>query len=106
MTMKTNPRNPLIDRDRFDAVLFDLDGVLTATAKLHAESWKRMFDDYLRRRVTGRGGDFRPFDIEEDYKHYVDGKLRSEGVKSFLESRNINLPWGDPDDPPATETGL
>ncbi|NIQ94602.1 MAG: hypothetical protein GWN87_10580, partial [Desulfuromonadales bacterium] len=88
----------------YDAVLFDLDGVLTSTAGLHATSWKRMFDDYLSRRADERGEEFRPFDIAADYKAYVDGKLRYDGVRSFLESRGIELPEGDPDDPPQRET--
>ncbi len=86
--------------DRFDAVLFDLDGVLTATASVHAACWKQMFDEYL-----GRTGEpFEPFDAEHDYKPYVDGKPRYDGVKSFLASRGIELPWGDPDDPPGDAT--
>jgi len=93
-----------ISRERFDAVLFDMDGVLTATAKVHAASWKEMFDDYLRTRSEKTGGPFAPFDIGADYVHYVDGKLRSDGVQSFLLSRGINLPWGDPSDPPERET--
>lgn len=94
----------VIDRERYDAVLFDLDGVITATAKLHAASWQTMFDGYLKERAAASGDEFQPFDVVEDYKRYVDGKLRSEGVRSFLESRGIELPWGDPSDPPETET--
>src|SRR3954468_19906876 len=80
-----------VTRERYDAVLFDLDGVLTSTAAIHAASWKRMFDDYLRG-LSLPGGDtreprYRPFDIDTDYKRYVDGKPRYEGVKSFLQSR-------------------
>ncbi len=95
---------PQITRDRFDAVLFDLDGVLTATARLHAAAWKRMFDEYLAARAAGRGEPFEPFEIATDYKLHVDGKLRYDGVQSFLRSRGIDLPWGDPDDPPERET--
>lgn len=95
---------PEITRDRFDAVLFDLDGVLTSTAAIHAEAWKRMFDAYLTMQATAAGANnadrFKPFDIEMDYKKYVDGKPRYEGVKSFLASRGITLPQGDPNDPP------
>jgi alpha,alpha-trehalase len=94
----------VIDRRRYDAVLFDLDGVITATAKLHAASWKTMFDGYLKERAAATGEEFRPFDTVEDYKRYVDGKLRSEGVQSFLASRGIALPWGAADDPPEAET--
>jgi alpha,alpha-trehalase len=90
--------------DRLDAVLFDLDGVLTATAHIHARCWKRMFDDYLRGRAERSGEAFAPFDTERDYLPYVDGKPRYDGVQSFLASRGIELPWGDPDDPPLTET--
>jgi beta-phosphoglucomutase-like phosphatase (HAD superfamily) len=83
-----------ITPQKFDAVLFDMDGVLTATAKVHAASWKRMFDDFLVKRAVETGEPFKPFDIKTDYKLYVDGKLRDEGVRSFLESRGINLPFG------------
>jgi beta-phosphoglucomutase family hydrolase len=90
--------------ERFDAVLFDLDGVLTDTAKVHAACWKKMFDEFLRKRAESRGEEFRPFSITEDYYLYVDGRLRSDGVRYFLRSRNINLPEGDPDAPPESET--
>ncbi|MFQ5798856.1 MAG: HAD family hydrolase [Bacteroidota bacterium] len=93
-----------ITKDRFDAVLFDLDGVLTDTAKIHAACWKRMFDDFLRQRAVENDEPFRPFDIATDYKLYVDGKPRFDGVRSFLESRGIHLPYGDPDSPPDNET--
>src|SRR3954470_979463 len=86
-----------ITRDRYDAVLFDLDGVLTSTAEIHAAAWKRMFDDYLRRRARQRREPFREFDIGSDYRLYVDGRPRYEGVKQFLESRGIELPRGTPD---------
>jgi alpha,alpha-trehalase len=93
-----------IPKEDFDAVLFDLDGVLTATAKVHAVAWKKTFDTYLRKRSEQTGEEFVPFDISEDYKHYVDGKLRNDGVDSFLRSRGIDLPWGDPEDPRDMET--
>ncbi len=93
-----------ITKDRYDAVLFDLDGVLTGTAKVHAVCWKRMFDAFLQARAAREGELFRPFDTDSDYKHYVDGKPRYEGVKSFLESRGISLPYGDPDDAPGKDT--
>lgn len=93
-----------ITRERFDAVLFDLDGVLTATARLHGACWKRMFDEFLEQRAVAAGGPFQPFDVATDYKEYVDGKLRYDGVRSFLESRGIELPMGEPDDPPDRET--
>ncbi|MEE9219279.1 MAG: beta-phosphoglucomutase family hydrolase [Acidobacteriota bacterium] len=88
-----------ITPEKFDAVLFDLDGVLTATATVHATCWKRMFDDFLRQRAAQMNEPFRPFDIATDYKQYLDGKLRYEGVRSFLESRRIHLPKGKPDSP-------
>jgi len=91
------------DRDKYDAVLFDLDGVLTQTAKLHGAAWKEMFDRYLRERAARTGEPFREF-TPEDYKNFVDGKLRQDGVRGFLESRGIHLPAGAPDDPPDRET--
>jgi len=86
------------------ACLFDLDGVLTQTAKVHAAAWKLMFDDYLRRRAEQRGERFVPFDPVSDYDQYVDGKPRYDGVRSFLEARGIELPQGTPDDSPGSET--
>jgi beta-phosphoglucomutase family hydrolase len=94
----------VLTADKFDAVLFDLDGVLTATAKLHAACWKRMFDDYLRMREPKKAESFYPFEIQSDYKTYVDGKPRYDGVRDFLKSRGIELPEGHPDDPPTAET--
>ena len=90
--------------DNIKACLFDLDGVLTQTAKVHAKAWKQMFDGYLRERAKAAGEEFRPFDIHGDYDRYVDGKPRGDGVRSFLESRGIELPDGSPDDPPEAET--
>ena len=84
--------------DGFPAVLFDLDGVLTDTASIHSDCWKSMFDDYLRERAAGLGEDFVEFDIAGDYHRYVDG------VRSFLASRGIELPDGDPSDPPGSDT--
>ncbi len=97
------PHKP-ITPDHFDAVLFDLDGVLTSTAKIHSRCWKTMFDDFLSRRAAEGKEPFRPFDIETDYKLYVDGKPRYEGVRSFLASRNISLPEGTPEDLPTADT--
>ncbi|MGW1537828.1 beta-phosphoglucomutase family hydrolase [Streptomyces aureus] len=82
------------------ACLFDLDGVITKTAVVHAAAWKRTFDDFLRERD---GDGFRPFD-DEDYSAYVDGMPRADGVRSFLASRGIDLPEGTPDDPPERVT--
>ena len=90
--------------DGIQACLFDLDGVLTQTAKVHAAAWKQMFDEYLRERAKRTGGEFVPFDAGDDYDEYVDGKPRYDGVKSFLQSRGIELPDGTPDDAPTTET--
>jgi len=86
------------------ACLFDLDGVLTDTAKVHAAAWKEMFDQYLRARAAQAGEEFVPFDQAEDYGTYVDGKPRYDGVRSFLASRGIELPKGEPDDPASAET--
>lgn len=91
------------DRDKYDAVLFDLDGVLTQTAKLHGAAWKEMFDRYLREGAGRTGRPFREF-TADDYKDFVDGKLRQDGVRGFLESRDIHLPEGTPADPPGRET--
>ena len=93
-----------ISRDQYDAVLLDLDGVITDTASVHSACWKQMFDEYLLKRATLRGEAFRPFDIATDYRLYVDGKPRFDGVRDFLTSRGIQLPEGCPDDPPQTET--
>lgn len=98
-------RTPLlITPERFDAVLFDLDGVLTDTAKLHATCWKRMFDEFLRARSTSPGESLHPFDMPQDYERYIDGKLRDDGVQSFLASRGVILPNGELNDPPTCET--
>jgi beta-phosphoglucomutase family hydrolase len=85
------------------ACLFDLDGVLTQTARLHAAAWKEMFDAYLRERSGRTGEPFVPFDSGADYNEYVDGKPRFDGVRSFLASRGITLPEGGENDPPGGE---
>jgi beta-phosphoglucomutase family hydrolase len=90
--------------DNITACLFDLDGVLTQTAKVHAAAWREMFDAYLKQRASERGEKFVPFDPVRDYDEYVDGKPRYDGVRSFLESRGIELPEGSPDEAPGTET--
>jgi beta-phosphoglucomutase family hydrolase len=90
--------------DGVRACLFDLDGVLTQTAKVHAAAWKEMFDLYLRSRAAASGDEFVPFDEVADYDEYVDGKPRQAGVRSFLGSRGIELPPGLPDDPPERES--
>src|SRR5499427_2836017 len=91
-------------RDQYDAVLLDLDGVITDTANMHAACWKQMFDAYLQKRAMEGGEPFRPFDVATDYRLYVDGKPRFDGVRGFLTSRGIQLPEGSPDDPPQAET--
>lgn len=86
------------------ACLFDLDGVLTDTASVHRNAWKKMFDAYLSARAERAGERFVPFDIDADYQTYVDGKKRDDGVRSFLESRGLTLPEGEPEDAPDAET--
>ena len=86
------------------ACLFDLDGVLTETAKVHAAAWKEMFDAYLKARADQGGDLFVPFDEEFDYDTYVDGKTRADGTRSFLDSRHITLLEGTVDDQPGTKT--
>jgi beta-phosphoglucomutase family hydrolase len=86
--------------EEIKACLFDLDGVVTRTAVVHAAAWKEMFDAFLRER---EGEHFRPFD-DHDYDEYVDGLPRADGVRAFLASRGIELPDGNPDDPPGAET--
>ena len=90
--------------DRVTACLFDLDGVLTQTAKVHAAAWKSMFDEFLEGWSRSHGEAFVAFDEVGDYDRYVDGKPRYDGVRSFLESRGISLPQGTPEDPPSAET--
>jgi beta-phosphoglucomutase family hydrolase len=109
---KTNGKTPArqpqtewaITRDQYDAVLLDLDGVITDTASIHAACWKQMFDEYLQKRATQRGEAFRPFDPATDYRLHVDGKPRFDGVRDFLGSRGIRLPEGTPEDLPETDT--
>jgi beta-phosphoglucomutase family hydrolase len=98
------PESKRVNRDRYDAVLFDLDGVITNTATLHATCWKQMFDEYLRERAEQKGDALRPFDLATDYRLYVDGKPRFDGVRDFLRSRGIQLPEGSSDDPRDVET--
>jgi beta-phosphoglucomutase family hydrolase len=90
--------------DGITTCLFDLDGVLTQTAKVHARAWKEMFDAFLRDWSEAHGVSFEAFDRPTDYDEYVDGKPRLDGVRSFLESRDIHLPMGTPSDPPDAET--
>jgi beta-phosphoglucomutase family hydrolase len=90
--------------EKVRACLFDLDGVLTDTASVHTKAWKAMFDAYLSQRAERTGEKFVPFDAAADYRQYVDGKKREDGVRSFLSSRGIELPEGNPDDPGDAET--
>lgn len=96
--------NPALSLTQFEAMLFDLDGVLTPTAKIHAACWKRVFDEFLKSRAAETGEAFIPFDLPQDYHQYVDGKPRYPGVESFLAARNIELPYGDPSAPPNQTT--
>jgi trehalose 6-phosphate phosphatase len=91
----------VITKRLYDAVIFDLDGVITKTAAIHAAAWKKLFDRYLKK---SQGKDFKPFDPDKDYRRYVDGKPRDKGVQSFLKSRGIELDYGSPDDDPDKET--
>jgi len=90
--------------DGVSACLFDMDGVVTQTAVVHAAAWKEMFDEFLRARAESTGTQFIPFDPHAEYDAYVDGKPRLDGTRSFLESRGIELPEGTPNDPPGTPT--
>ncbi len=90
--------------DGVKACLFDMDGVVTQTAVVHAAAWKEMFDEFLRARAESTGTEFVPFDAHHDYDAYVDGKPRLDGTRSFLASRGIELPEGSSDDPPGTPT--
>ncbi|WP_292936238.1 beta-phosphoglucomutase family hydrolase [Noviherbaspirillum sp.] len=93
-----------LTRTRFDAVLFDLDGVVTKTATVHARAWKAMFDDFLQEWSKQSGREQPPFDIVQDYARFVDGLPRHEGIRRFLASRDIVLPQGDAFDPPEAHT--
>src|SRR5580693_10268429 len=90
--------------DQVAACLFDMDGVVTQTAVVHAAAWKETFDDFLREHAKATGTQFVPFDSVADYDAYVDGKPRLDGTRSFLKARGIELPEGTPDDPPGTQT--
>jgi trehalose 6-phosphate phosphatase len=94
----------IIDVRRFGALIFDLDGVITQTASVHARAWKQLFDEFLARRTTKTDGTFVPFDLENDYRRYVDGKPRIAGVASFLAARGITVPTGALEDQADQET--
>src|SRR5688500_5404119 len=89
--------------DGYVAVLFDLDGVITSTAKQHFAAWKEMFDDFLQSHAERQDVPFRPFE-QSDYNRYVDGVPRYDGVRNFLAARGIEIPAGAPDDPPERDT--
>jgi beta-phosphoglucomutase-like phosphatase (HAD superfamily) len=91
-------------RGRYQAILFDMDGVITNTASIHAACWKTMFDEYLQKRARQRAESFHAFEVATDYKFYADGKPRYLGVRDFLKSRAISLPEETPEDPPTAET--
>ncbi len=101
---KTSEERVSIDPAELDAILLDLDGVVTETAETHARAWKATFDEYLRQRAARVGGSQEPFDLKQDYERYVDGKPRFDGVASFLQSRGIYLPPGEDGDSPEKET--
>lgn len=94
----------ILSSARWQAVIFDLDGVVTRTAGVHAAAWKELFDAFLAARASRRGENHEPFDPDGEYLRYVDGKPRYDGVESFLASRGIELPRGEPDDPPGDGT--
>jgi beta-phosphoglucomutase family hydrolase len=100
----TTTRSGLGLHNTIVACLFDLDGVLTKTAVVHAKAWKEMFDAFLEKRAGEGGTRFKPFDAVSDYDRYVDGKPRADGVRSFLTSRRIELPEGGDGDPPGRDT--
>ncbi|MCY3625024.1 MAG: HAD-IA family hydrolase [Candidatus Dadabacteria bacterium] len=106
LALETEPGNEesVFSRKTYDAVLFDLDGVITTTEKIHSACWKKTFDEFLRCRADESGGSFIPFSETDDYLEYVDGKPRYEGVRSFLLSRSIDLPEGNRSSPPGEQS--
>ncbi|MBW8864059.1 MAG: HAD-IA family hydrolase [Verrucomicrobia bacterium] len=101
---RNRPAETRRDTLNFDAVIFDMDGVITRTAAVHSLAWKRMFDEYLRYREGMYDEHFREFAHAVDYLPYVDGRPRYKGVEAFLQSRGIGIPFGEPDDDPRQET--
>lgn len=99
-----SPNKTEINFKALDGVIFDMDGVVTDTASTHAKAWKQLFDEYLQKQASQQNEPFRPFDIDNDYRRYVDGKPRYDGIKSFLESRGISLPYGHDTDSIDQET--
>ncbi len=97
-------RQSIPDVKKYKAMILDLDGVVTQTSRVHARAWKEMFDEYLEKRDKEEGESVQSYNPDVDYDKYISGKPRYEGVKSFLESRDIELPYGDPSDKPDQET--
>lgn len=95
---------PMTGLEEMEAFILDMDGVVTNTARVHALAWKQTFDHYLQHRAEERGEPFVPFDERDDYLTYVDGKPRYDGVRDFLASRHISIPFGEPNDGPDKET--
>ena len=102
--MSISQERHLVSPGGYEAWLFDLDGVITDTARVHAAAWKGTFDEYLKVVSERQERSYEPFKIDPDYYRYVDGKPRYAGVDSFLRSRGIIVDWGDPNDPPSRET--
>jgi len=102
MSIRRNRVSTAIDLDRLDTFIFDLDGVITRTASVHAAAWKRLFDELFERRAAG--GPWTPFDTDREYRLYVDGKPRRDGLRSVLAARGISVPEGTPGDGPDAET--
>ncbi len=99
------PRDPAsVDIAAYGAWLFDMDGVLTKTADVHAAAWKEAFDGFLREESARTGASYEPFDVGADYQQYVDGEPRADGVRNFLAARGITLPEGSDDDPPTARS--
>ena len=96
--------NQLILKKKIKALILDLDGVITQTAKVHAQAWKKMFDDYLAKRGERDSKTYQPLRIETDYRKYIDGIPRYDGVRNFLATRQITLPEGTPEDEAGEET--
>ncbi|MFC7331097.1 HAD family hydrolase [Marinactinospora rubrisoli] len=98
------PQAVVVPVEHLSAMIFDTDGVITDTARIHAAAWKRAFDEFLRGRARRDGGRFRPFDMRSDYPRYVDGRSRLDGVRAFLGARGITLPEEAPQDDPGAAT--
>jgi alpha,alpha-trehalase len=103
-TAQPAKRRPILNTADFDAVVFDLDGVITHTRKVHAAAWNDVFNNFLREYGAAHGMELSPFDVMNDYVDYLDGRPRHEGVRGFLASRGIDLPVGQPTDPDTAET--